>query len=95
MMAPHHHDEHEHNEHEHHEHGRGQEGGALSNNHKEQHDMNMWKGLVAMMGLVIFFATEKALTMLAEWRKHRQRRNKVKEKKKRKENKAENSVLRV
>lgn len=46
-------------------------------NFKEQHNMNMWKGLVAMMGLALFFFTEKALTMLAEWRKLRQRRNKV------------------
>lgn len=46
--------------------------------HKEQHNMNMWKGLVAMMGLALFFFTEKALMMLAEWRKLRQRRNKVK-----------------
>lgn len=45
--------------------------------HKEQHNMNMWKGLVAMMGLVLFFFTEKALTVVAEWRKFRQRRNKV------------------
>ncbi|PBC32960.1 Zinc transporter foi [Apis cerana cerana] len=46
-------------------------------NFKEQHNMNMWKGLVAMMGLALFFFTEKALTMLAEWRKLRQRRNKL------------------
>lgn len=45
--------------------------------HKEQHNLNMWKGLVAMMGLALFFFTEKALTLLAEWRKLRQRRNKV------------------
>ncbi|KOC69467.1 Zinc transporter foi [Habropoda laboriosa] len=45
--------------------------------HKEQHNTNMWKGLVAMMGLALFFFTEKALTMLAEWRKLRQRRNKL------------------
>lgn len=44
---------------------------------KEEHNMNMWKGLIAMMGLALFFFTEKALTMLAEWRKLRQRRNKV------------------
>ncbi|KAG7209686.1 hypothetical protein KM043_011331 [Ampulex compressa] len=44
---------------------------------EDQHNINMWKGLVAMMGLVLFFFTEKALTMLAEWRKHRQRRNKL------------------
>ncbi|XP_076765309.1 zinc transporter foi-like, partial [Xylocopa sonorina] len=45
--------------------------------HKEQHNMNMWKGLVAMMGLALFFFTEKALTLVAEWRKIRQRRNKL------------------
>ncbi|CAK9816898.1 Zinc transporter foi [Anthophora quadrimaculata] len=45
--------------------------------HKEQHNTNMLKGLVAMMGLALFFFTEKALTMLAEWRKLRQRRNKL------------------
>lgn len=72
-MPSHHHDEHEHNEHEH------QESGASMIDHNEQHNTNMWKGLVAMMGLVLFFVTEKALTMLAEWRKHRQRRNKVEE----------------
>ena len=45
--------------------------------HKAQHNINMLKGLVAMMGLVLFFFTEKALTLLAEWRKLRQRRNKL------------------
>ncbi|CAL7933142.1 unnamed protein product [Xylocopa violacea] len=45
--------------------------------HKEQHNMNMWKGLVAMLGLALFFFTEKALTLVAEWRKIRQRRNKL------------------
>lgn len=73
MPSHHHeHDVHEHDEHEHHH----QESTLLINN-EDQHNMNMWKGLVAMMGLVMFFFTEKALTMLAEWRKHRQRRNKV------------------
>ncbi|XP_078035155.1 zinc transporter foi [Augochlora pura] len=45
--------------------------------HKEQHNINMWKGVVAMAGLVLFFFTEKALTLVAEWRKLRQRRNKL------------------
>ncbi|XP_076233617.1 zinc transporter foi isoform X1 [Calliopsis andreniformis] len=45
--------------------------------HKEQHNLNMWKGLVAMIGLALFFFTEKALTLVAEWRKLRQRRNKL------------------
>ena len=46
-------------------------------NTEHDHNMNMWKGLTAMIGLIIFFFTEKALAMIAEWRKHRQRKNKV------------------
>lgn len=42
-----------------------------------EHNLNMWKGLTAMLGLITFFFTEKALAMIAEWRKHRQRKNKV------------------
>ncbi|RLU23386.1 hypothetical protein DMN91_003590 [Ooceraea biroi] len=72
MMPPHHH---EHDEHDHHHHHH-QENCALSS-HTDQHSMNMWKGLVAMMGFVLFFFTEKTLNVLAEWRKHRQRRNKL------------------
>lgn len=63
-MMSHHNHEHIHNDH-------------VELDSKEEHNMNMWKGLVAMMGLALFFFTEKALTMLAEWRKLRQRRNKV------------------
>lgn len=69
-MPSHHHEHDEHDDHH-------REESALSINHVEQHNSNMWKGLVAMMGLVFFFFTEKALIMLAEWRKRRQRRNKV------------------
>ncbi|XP_043279328.1 zinc transporter foi isoform X2 [Venturia canescens] len=42
-----------------------------------EHNINMWKGLTAMIGLIIFFFTEKALSMIAEWRKHRQRKSKL------------------
>lgn len=70
-MPPHHHEHNEHYEHDDHEEN------SVSINHLDQHTLNMWKGLVAMMGVVLFFFTEKALNMLAEWRKHRQRRNKV------------------
>jgi hypothetical protein len=42
-----------------------------------EHDLNMWKGLVAALGLVFFFFTEKCLTLVGEWRKQRQRRRKV------------------
>lgn len=45
--------------------------------HETVHNLNMWKGFTAMMGVVLFFFTEKALNMIAEWRKHRQRRSKV------------------
>jgi hypothetical protein len=37
----------------------------------------MWKGLVAALGLVFFFFTEKCLTLVGEWRKKQQRRKKV------------------
>ncbi|XP_012171882.1 zinc transporter foi isoform X2 [Bombus terrestris] len=63
-MMSHHNHEHIHNDH-------------VELDSKEEDNMNMWKGLVAMMGLALFFFTEKALTMLAEWRKLRQRRNKL------------------
>lgn len=59
-----------------HEHSQIHESHFITN-HEELHNLNMWKGFVAMIGLVLFFFTEKALTVLAEWRKHRQRRNKV------------------
>ncbi|KAI4498084.1 hypothetical protein M0802_006908 [Mischocyttarus mexicanus] len=59
-----------------HEHGHDHENNFVLN-HEEQHNLNMWKGFTAMIGLVLFFFTEKALTVLAEWRKHRQRRNKL------------------
>ncbi|KYN13035.1 Zinc transporter foi [Trachymyrmex cornetzi] len=39
--------------------------------------MNMWKGLVAMMGFMTFFFTEKALNMISEWRKHWQHKKKL------------------
>jgi hypothetical protein len=42
-----------------------------------EHDLNMWKGLVAALGLVFFFFTEKCLTLVGEWRKQRQRKRKV------------------
>lgn len=75
-MSPHHHEHEEHHEHED-EHEHHHRSNALPFDHEAQHNLNMWKGLVTMMGFVLFFFTEKALTMLAEWRKHRQRRNKV------------------
>ncbi|KAK2577006.1 hypothetical protein KPH14_011968 [Odynerus spinipes] len=68
MMSPMAHD---------HEHNHDHKNNFTIIDHEEQHNLNMWKGFAAMMGLVLFFFTEKALTVLAEWRKHRQRRNKL------------------
>jgi len=55
---------------------RGSQHDSLSSA-KDEHDLNMWKGLVAALGLVFFFFTEKCLTLVGEWRKRRQRRKKV------------------
>jgi hypothetical protein len=55
---------------------RGSQHGSLSSA-VDEHDLNMWKGLVAALGLVFFFFTEKCLTLVGEWRKRRQRRKKV------------------
>nr|CAD7200627.1 unnamed protein product [Timema douglasi] len=42
----------------------------------DSHDLNMWKGLVAALGVVFFFFTEKCLTLVAEWRKTVQKKRK-------------------
>lgn len=45
---------------------------------EDQHEKNMWRGFVAMIGLIFFFFMEKCLTLCAEWRKQRQlKKNKV------------------
>lgn len=74
-MPPHHHEHDEHHEHEH------RDESSASIDHMSLHSMNMWKGLVAMMGFVLFFFTEKALNMISEWRKRWQHRKKVNERK--------------
>lgn len=70
-MPPHHHEHNEPHEHDHHHNHES------STDHIDQHTLNMWKGLVAMISLVLFFFTEKALNMASEWRKQRKHRNKV------------------
>lgn len=73
-MMPIHSHEHGHghghgHEHEHeHEHELG---------HDDLHKMNTFKGLVAMLGFLMFLLMEKALGTIAEWHKHRQRKNKL------------------
>lgn len=39
------------------------------------HDSMTWKGLVAALGIIFFFLTERILTMIAEWRKRIQKRD--------------------
>ncbi|OXU22795.1 hypothetical protein TSAR_002041 [Trichomalopsis sarcophagae] len=41
--------------------------------HKEDaHNVMMWKGFVSMLGVAMFFFTEKALNFISEWRKYNQ-----------------------
>ncbi|KAG8228843.1 hypothetical protein J437_LFUL008339 [Ladona fulva] len=42
----------------------------------DNHDINMWRGFGAMLGLVFFFTTERCLILVGDWRKKRQRRKK-------------------
>lgn len=39
------------------------------------HTSMTWKGLIAALGIIFFFLTEKILTMIAEWRKRIQKRD--------------------
>ena len=43
----------------------------------DAHSANMWKGFVAMIGLVLFFFTEKLLTMISECRRNNEIRRQV------------------
>ncbi|XP_054280655.1 zinc transporter foi-like [Macrosteles quadrilineatus] len=45
--------------------------------HMDDHDANIWRGLVAMLGVVFFYFTEKCLTMVAECRKKKQRKTQL------------------
>lgn len=40
--------------------------------HHHQHDENMWKGVVAMLGLILFFFVERLIMLVAKWRKRKQ-----------------------
>ncbi|RZF46129.1 hypothetical protein LSTR_LSTR012989 [Laodelphax striatellus] len=40
----------------------------------DNHDINMWRGFVAMVGIVFFYITEKFLAMVASLRKRKQRK---------------------
>lgn len=40
------------------------------------HASMTWKGLIAVLGIIFFFATERGLTMMAEWRKKIEKKEK-------------------
>lgn len=42
---------------------------------EDGHDSMTWRGLVATLGIIFFFLTERLLTMIAEWRKKKQKRD--------------------
>lgn len=39
------------------------------------HDSMIWRGLIAALGIIFFFLTERLLTIIAEWRKEKQKRD--------------------
>lgn len=45
--------------------------------HEHDHGDSVWKGFVAMMGLIFLFFMESALNFCSEWRKSRQRKDMV------------------
>lgn len=56
------------------EHGHGRKHSHSS--HELHSRDSMWKGLVAVLGVVFFYFTEKGLTLVTEWRKRIMRLNK-------------------
>lgn len=58
------------------EHGHGRRHGHSHHAHDPHSHDGMWKGLVAVMGVVFFYFTEKGLTLVTEWRKRIMRMNK-------------------
>ncbi|CAH1403769.1 unnamed protein product [Nezara viridula] len=47
-----------------------------SKDHDDQHDTNLWRGFIAALAVVFFYFTEKFFSMLTEWHKKCQRKNK-------------------
>ena len=45
--------------------------------HEEQHSINLWRGFLAVMAVVFFYFTEKIFSVISEYHKKRQRKNKV------------------
>lgn len=58
---------------------------AMSSGHKHgdhhdaeaNHDENMWKGFVAMLGVVFFFFVERMIVFIAKFRKEKRKNEKV------------------
>lgn len=48
-----------------------------ASHHSHNHDDNIWKGFVAMLGLIFFFLMERIITVGAKWRKRKQMKEKV------------------
>ncbi|KAK9496723.1 hypothetical protein O3M35_013016 [Rhynocoris fuscipes] len=42
-----------------------------------QHEINLWRGFVAALAVVFFYFTEKCLSLITEWKKKNQRKNKT------------------
>lgn len=63
----------------HHHHSDNDENGTHQDHHGHGvgENMNMWKGCVAMLGLVFFFFMERMIIIAAKWRKTRQLKDKV------------------
>jgi solute carrier family 39 (zinc transporter), member 10 len=38
---------------------------------------NVWRGFVALVGILLFFFMERCLTVVSEWRRRNQKKNKV------------------
>ncbi|XP_014240181.1 zinc transporter foi [Cimex lectularius] len=55
----------------HHAHGQGSE------EEVDQHEINLWRGLVAALSIVFFYFMEKCLSLVTEWKKKYQRKTKT------------------
>ncbi|XP_073984020.1 zinc transporter foi-like isoform X2 [Rhodnius prolixus] len=42
-----------------------------------QHEVNLWRGFVAALSVAFFYFTEKCLSLITEWKKKNQRKNKM------------------
>lgn len=52
---------------------------TIGRHEEDDEDINMWKGLVAMLGLLFFFLMERIIMMASNWRKKKQMKYKVRD----------------